>query len=149
MKVYLKLIKALGVTLNGTPRYIGIHVVFDDFTKISIGDKTTISDDSHLLTHDYSITNVLRAVGEESLTDIALVRPIKIGCNVFIGKKTIIMPNTTIGDNCIIGAGSVVRGNIPEGSVAMGNPAEIIGSVDGLALKWRNIASEQIKKDHR
>lgn len=149
MKVYLKLIKNLGVTLNGIPRYIGFHVVFDDFKMISIGDKTTISDHCHLLTHDYSITNVLRAVEEESETDVALLRPIKIGANVFIGKKAIIMPNTIIGDNCIVGAGAVVRGSIPNGSVVIGNPAVVIDTVENLASKWRMVDPTQIKRDKK
>ena len=147
MKFYLRLLRRLGTNIQGTPRYIGVHVIFDDFRMISIGDKTTISDGSHLLTHDYSITNAFRAIGKQQTSDIAIVRPIKIGENVFIGKKAIIMPNTTIEDDCIIGAGAVVRGRIPSGSVAIGNPAIVIGTVDTLAKKWESIEPNQIKVD--
>jgi serine acetyltransferase len=45
---------------------------------------------------------------------------------VFIGDNCTILPNTTIGDNCIVGAGSVVRGKFPENSVIIGNPAKIV-----------------------
>jgi serine acetyltransferase len=45
---------------------------------------------------------------------------------VFIGINCIILSNTTIEDNCIVGAGSVVRGHFPENSVIAGNPAQII-----------------------
>ncbi|HOP59466.1 MAG TPA: acyltransferase, partial [Bacteroidales bacterium] len=51
---------------------------------------------------------------------------IKIGNNVFIGNNCTILPGTTVGDNCIIGAGSVVRGNFPENSVIVGNPAKVV-----------------------
>ena len=53
MRMYIPLLKKNGVKINGTPRYIGIHVSFDDFSKIEIGNNTTISDECHLLTHDY------------------------------------------------------------------------------------------------
>lgn len=49
-----------------------------------------------------------------------------IGENSFIGTGTILMPGTEIGPNCLVGAGSVVRGKIPENSVVMGNPAKVI-----------------------
>lgn len=51
---------------------------------------------------------------------------IKIGNNVFIGFDCTILLNTTIGNNCIIGAGSVVRGNFPDNSVIIGNPAKVV-----------------------
>ncbi len=47
-----------------------------------------------------------------------------------MGINSIILPNVTIGDNCIIGAGSVVTRDIPSGSVAVGTPARVIKSVD-------------------
>lgn len=147
MRLYLPLLKRMGLTINGTLRYIGIHVSFDDFSRIEIGDKTTISDECHLLTHDYSITNAFRAAGKIMTKDIALVRGIKIGNNCFIGKKSIIMPNCKIGDNCIIGAGAVVRGKIPCGSVVVGNPAQIVGDVLKLAEKWEHLASDCIRRD--
>lgn len=51
---------------------------------------------------------------------------IKVGNNVSLGMGAIILPGTEIGDNCIIGAGSVVRGKIPPDSVVAGNPARIV-----------------------
>ena len=53
-------------------------------------------------------------------------KPIIIGDNVWIGTGCIILPGTTIGNNSVISAGSVVRGNVPEGVVYAGNPAQYI-----------------------
>lgn len=53
-------------------------------------------------------------------------RRIEIGNDVFIGAAAIILPEVTIGDGCIIGAGSLVTKNIPPYCVAVGNPAKII-----------------------
>lgn len=147
MKLYLPLLRWQGVKLNGTPRYIGIHTKLDDCKKIEIGDKTGISDDCYLLTHDYSITNAFRTIGIPPATDMAIIRNIRIGNNVFIGKKAILLPGCTIGDNCIIGAGAVVRGNIPENSLVIGNPGTIIGSVTDLAEKWKSLGEERIRRD--
>lgn len=52
---------------------------------------------------------------------------VKIGNNVFIGVNSVIMPSVTIGDDVIIGALSLVNTNIPNGMIAVGNPARIVG----------------------
>ena len=50
---------------------------------------------------------------------------IHIGRNVWIGSNTVILPGVTIGDNTVIGAGSVVTKDIPENVVAVGNPCRV------------------------
>ena len=56
-------------------------------------------------------------------------KPITIGNSVWIGGGVIVCPGITIGDDCVIGAGSVVTRDIPEGMVAMGTLARVIRSV--------------------
>ena len=51
--------------------------------------------------------------------------PVKIGNNVWIGGNVVILPGVTIGDNCTIGAGSVVTKDIPASSIAYGNPCKV------------------------
>ena len=53
-------------------------------------------------------------------------KPVKIGNNVFIGVNAIILKGTEIGDNCVIGAGSVVSGKFGSGLIIAGNPAKVI-----------------------
>ncbi len=57
---------------------------------------------------------------------IEWAEPVTIGHNVWIGGGVTILPGVSIGDNCVIGAGSVVSRSIPSGSVAVGNPARVI-----------------------
>ena len=53
-------------------------------------------------------------------------KPVFIGHNVWIGGSVTILPGVTIGDNVTIGAGSVVVGDIPSNTVAVGNPCKVI-----------------------
>lgn len=60
---------------------------------------------------------------------------IKVGNNCFIGHSVIILPGVTIGDNVIIGAGSIVTRDIPSDSVVAGIPAKVVCSLDGYYEK--------------
>lgn len=57
-------------------------------------------------------------------------KPIRIGKNVWIGSNSTVLPGVTVGDNAVIGAGSVVTKDIPENTVAAGNPARVIKAID-------------------
>ncbi len=59
-----------------------------------------------------------------------VIKPVKIGNNVFIGAGSIILPGVTIEDNCIIGAGSLVNKNIPKNTIAAGSPVKIIKHIE-------------------
>ena len=64
---------------------------------------------------------------------------IRIGNNVFIGANVTILPGTTIGNNCIIGAGSVVKGICEDNYVYAGNPARKIISIDEYIKKHSDL----------
>lgn len=68
-------------------------------------------------------------------TDARLDGAIVVHENVFIGLRSTILPNTVIESNCIIGAGSVVKGHISAGSVVVGNPAKIICTMQEYKAK--------------
>lgn len=55
--------------------------------------------------------------------DAVKTNPVKIGNNVFIGVNAIILKGTELGDNCVVGAGSVVSGKFGDGEIIVGNPA--------------------------
>ncbi len=150
MKLYIPLLKKNGMIITGIPRYIGINVFFDEFTKIQIGDRAVISDECCFLTHDYSITTALISINKNKKYDISLNRNIIIGKNVFIGKRSILLPNTRIGNNVIIGAGSVVRGTLEDNSVYIGNPANKVNSIENQANKWtKYLSTEHIRMDKK
>lgn len=114
---------------------------------IKIGSNVTISNDVQFLTHDNAIIKV--AYGK---TD--LVGEIRIGDNCFIGAHSIIMPGTTVENNCIVGAGSVVTKSVPEGSVVAGNPAKVISTIisykeknESMALNLEGMSNEKKKRE--
>lgn len=91
---------------------------------ITLGDKVTITKNVQFLTHDGSLD-----LFREQHPDIEYFGNISVGNKVFIGYSSIILPGTTIGDNVIIGAGSVVKGTVRSDSVYAGVPAKRICSV--------------------
>ena len=91
--------------------------------RIDIGDSTMIASDVVITDSDWH--------GIYDRTDyVATPKPVKIHKNVWIGERSIILKGTQIGENSIIGAGSVVNGNIPPNSVYAGNPAKEVKKLD-------------------
>lgn len=139
MNEYVKLLRSRGMKIYGTPKFIAANATFDGSycTEIELGDNITISKNVTFLVHDFSITTAVAVLQgrriERGEGEIYFKKRIKIGKNNFIGANSMILPGTNIGDNCIIGAGAVVKGNIPENSIVIGNPARIIGKVDEWA----------------
>lgn len=107
----------------GRDVYIGRPVLLDPgfLWLISIGDETTITPGVTILAHDASTK--LR-IG------YTIVEPVRIGRRVFVGANSLILPGVTVGDDAIIGAGSVVTDDVPAGSIAVGNPARVVGSTE-------------------
>lgn len=101
---------------------------------VEIGNNVTVSGNVTLITHDASIQKAMPGV-----TD--LFGKIKIGDNCFIGQGATIIYGVTIPDNTIIAAGSVVTKSISSsGKIVGGNPARIIGDVEGFAEKYKENA---------
>jgi len=100
---------------------------------IYIGPGSLIASSATLLCHEH----VYR---EPGLPELPLHKPVRIGARCFIGVSVIVLPGVSIGDDCIIGAGSVVTKDVLPGSLAVGNPARVIRS--GIRLNERAIATQ-------
>ena len=99
---------------------------------VSIGEGTLISSDVAFYTHDGAVW-VLR--GDEPTLN--RFKRIDIGARCFIGARTILLPGARVGDGSVIGAGSVVSGEVPAGVVAAGVPAAALCSVGEWATRVR------------
>ena len=66
--------------------------------------------------------------------------PVHIGRNCWLGAGVIVMPGVTIGDNAVIGAGSIVTKDIPANVVAVGNPCRVLREIGGKDRQfyWRD-----------
>ena len=93
---------------------------------LKIGKYCKITRGVTILTHDYSRSVLRRVYGEI----IGEARMTTIGDNVFIGVNSTILMGAQIGNNVIIGAGSIVGGVIPDNVVVSGNPAKVIRTLD-------------------
>lgn len=72
-------------------------------------------------------THTWRAGHPSVLHNPMTAEPIRIGAGTWLGDHVVVLGGATIGERCAIGAGSVVRGEIPDGSVAVGAPARVVG----------------------
>lgn len=104
--------------------YANHNLVILDEAPVVFGDNVFIAPNCGFYTAGHPINAAERNRGLE------YARPITVGDNVWIGGNVCVLPGVTIGDNCVIGAGSVVTRDIPAGSVAAGNPCRVIRSVD-------------------
>lgn len=94
-----------------------------DGAKVEIGDNVFIAPNCVLSTAGHALDSEQRSRGLE----IAL--PIKVGNNVWIGANVTVLPGVTIGDDTVIGAGSVVTKDIPAGVIAVGNPCRVMRKI--------------------
>ena len=97
---------------------------------ITIGDNVTITHATVLAHDDGPVLWLQRR----------RIAPVTIGNNVFVGHHSLILPGIKIGNNCIIGAGSIVTKDVPNDTIVGGNPARIIKTLPAYL--------EKIQQDH-
>lgn len=105
---------------------LGNHVVINDFVHIWGGGGVEIGDHSMLAAHTVLTTQTHDADAlRRGLTydETSIMKPVRIGRNVWVGSAAVILPGVTIGDNAIVGAGAVVTRDVPPNVVVMGVPA--------------------------
>ena len=103
--------------------FANFNLTILDEARVTIGDDCFIGPNVSIYTACHSTDPVERNSRRE------WAEPVAIGDNVWIGGSVTILPGVTIGDNVTIGAGSVVVGDIPSGSIAVGNPCKVIKKI--------------------
>lgn len=103
--------------------YANHNLTILDAGKVQFGDNVFIAPNCGFYTAGHPLDYETRNKGLE------YAKPIKVGNNVWIGGNVVVLPGVTIGDNCVIGAGSVVTKDIPENSVAVGNPCRVMKKI--------------------
>ena len=103
--------------------YFNFNATLVDDTHIYIGDCTMLGPNVVIATAGHPILPELR---EKALQ---YNMPVHIGKNCWLGAGVIVLPGVTIGDNTVIGAGSVVTKDIPANVVAVGNPCKVLREI--------------------
>ena len=104
----------------GNNVYANFSLTCVDDTHIWVGDNTLIGPNVTIATAAHPLEPSLRARG------LQYNKPVRIGKNCWIGAGAILLPGVTVGDNTVIGAGSVVTRDLPPNVVAVGNPCRVL-----------------------
>lgn len=128
---------------NGSRIFIGDRVGIGAFCSIWAGDHSgtiAIGEDS-LFGPEVFVTAANYSLDFRGpVTESPMVEAdVRIGCNVFIGARAVILPGVEIGDNAVVGAGAVVAKSIPPNEIWAGNPARRIGrrpDGSGVVVSW-------------
>ncbi len=103
--------------------YSNHNLVILDCAKVKFGNNVFIGPNCGFYTAEHPLDYQTRNNG------IEFAKPITVGNNVWFGGNVCVMPGVIIGDNCVIGGGSVVTKNIPANTVAVGNPCKVIKKI--------------------
>lgn len=120
--------------------WIGHYSLLDGIGGITIEQGVNIA--SHTCIYTHSSQDSIRLLGEKFIEIPANERigytmeAVKIGEYTFIGTSCVLLPGTTIGKGCIVGAGSVVRGSFPDYAILVGNPAKLVGDTRETDKKY-------------
>lgn len=104
--------------------YSNHNLVILDCAKVTFGDNVFIGPNCGFYTAGHPLDAKTRNTGLE------FAKPITVGNNVWFGGNVVVMPGVTIGDNCVIGAGSVVTKDIAPNVIAVGNPCKVLREID-------------------
>ena len=103
--------------------YANYNLTLVDDTHIFVGDYTMFGPNVTVATAGHPIAPELRGKG------LQYNMPVRIGRNCWLGAGVIVLPGVTIGDNVVVGAGSVVTKDLPDNVVAVGNPCRVLREV--------------------
>ena len=103
--------------------YANHNLVILDGNKVEFGDNVFVAPNCAFYTAGHPLDYKERNKGLE------YAKPIKVGNNVWIGGNVTVLPGVSIGDNVVIGAGSVVTKDIPSNVIAVGNPCRVIKEI--------------------
>lgn len=131
---YIEWLKSRGIKIGKGTRVISPSDISVDITRpelVEIGENVLLHKGTVIMTHDYAS----RAFVNKYSIFLPSHGRIKLGNNIWLGENVTILKNVEIGDDCIIGSGSVVTKSIPSGSIAVGIPAKVISTFDDYFKK--------------
>lgn len=110
--------------------WIRPHCTIAAAESITIEEGVVLSAYSTVIDTDHTVTDGAVSVMQSPI----VTSPVRIGAGTWVAERVAILRGADIGKGCIIGANSVVKGKIPDGSIAAGVPAKVVGKVNALSL---------------
>ncbi len=107
----------------GSKVYMNVNCVILDVCQVTIGEHTLLGPSVHIYTATHPLDYKVRRRVESG-------RAVSIGSDVWLGGGVIVCPGVTIGARTVIGAGSIVTRDIPDGVLAFGNPCRVMRQLD-------------------
>lgn len=142
-KRYIAYLRRIGIKVGDdlwvTPKLKTLKIDVTRPSLIEIGSKVRLNQNLTILTHDGGFY-VLKNKYNEFVSQSGRV---KIGNNIYFGRNVTVFKGVTIGDNCIIGFGSIVTKDIPSNSVAVGAPAKVVSTLDEYYKKRKEKSIEE------
>ena len=131
-KAYIEICKQRGLKVGKDVTFIEAPKFGSEPFLIEIGDRTKITANCTFINHDGALY-VIRSI--DKYKNVRNFGRIKIGKNCFIGNNCTILPGVEMGDNCILGAGSVLSSSMPNNTVYAGVPAKFISTIEEYGEK--------------
>jgi acetyltransferase-like isoleucine patch superfamily enzyme len=112
---------------------IGDRVFINHGTSIAATERVLIGDRATIGPHCIVMDSDFHRLEPDRRDEAPPSRPVTLGNNIWLGARVIVMPGVSIGDNTVVGAGSVVTRNLPPNVVAAGVPARVVRSLPGTS----------------
>ena len=120
--------RKLGVRIGKGSNFVSMPSFGSEPWIITIGDNVNVSSNVSFITHDGGRWVLDHLYPNEA--PFYKIEPITLKNNIFIGANTMILPGVVIGNNCVVGGGSIVTKSIPDGEVWAGVPAKKVCTIE-------------------
>ena len=98
---------------------------------VTLGDRVMMGPNCSLITVGHPVNDhEMRAEGWE------IAKPISVGCNTWFGANVTVLPGVTIGEDCVVGAGSLVTRDVPDNSLVLGSPGRVVRKLEDNEDRW-------------
>jgi maltose O-acetyltransferase len=108
----------------GDNTFFNFDCILLDCNRIDIGNDVQFGPGVHIYTATHPLNAIARKSGQE------FAKPVKISSGVWLGGRAVICPGVSIGENTVVGAGSIVVRDLPANVLAVGNPCKVIKTIE-------------------
>ncbi len=116
---------------------IGMGSTIAAAESVVIGERVMLARNVYIADHAHAYQNVSVPIADQGLDTI---KPVSIGRGTWLGQNAVVLPGVSIGENCVVGANSVVNRSIADFSVAVGAPAQVVKRYNRSRGQWEKVS---------